>query len=267
MGISGFYLDLALVVGINDYRDGIPALGTAKSDAEAIADILAEDYHYQVHLLTDGQATGEALKHWLGTKLPETFQPGERGRLLVYFAGHGIALNGDDGPQGYLIPQDAKLGAVETYVPMQWVEKALSQLPCLHCLVILDCCFAGAFRWSSTRKLVAIEETIHQERFDRFIKDPAWQVITSAAADQFALDNLDLSGDRRCQVGNVNHSPFAAALIEALQGAADIYPLAKPGKPPGDGIITATELYLYLRASRKIAKYSFFQSWYLLWKW
>ncbi|MEB3161261.1 MAG: caspase family protein, partial [Synechocystis sp.] len=253
MGISGFYLDLALVVGINDYRDGIPALGTAKPDAEAIADILAKDYHYQVHLLTDEQATGEALKLWLDTKLPEAFQNGEKGRLVVYFAGHGIALNGEEGPQGYLIPQDAKLGTVASYLPMQWVEKALSQLPCLHCLVILDCCFAGAFRWSSTRKLVAIEETIHQERFDRFIKDPAWQVITSAAADQFALDNLDLSGDRRSRVGNVNHSPFAAALIDALQGAADIYPLAKPGKPPGDGIITATELYLYLRDAVEIA--------------
>ncbi|MCG8363795.1 MAG: hypothetical protein MJA27_10755 [Pseudanabaenales cyanobacterium] len=33
-------------------------------------------------------------------------------RLLFYFAGHGIALNGEDGPEGYLIPQDARLGKV-----------------------------------------------------------------------------------------------------------------------------------------------------------
>jgi uncharacterized caspase-like protein len=36
--------------------------------------------------------------------------------LLFYFAGHGVALNGDDGPQGYLIPQDAKLGDTKTYL-------------------------------------------------------------------------------------------------------------------------------------------------------
>ena len=43
------------------------------------------------------------------------------------------------------------------------------------------------------------------------------------------------------------HSPFAAALIKALQGKADAYPPAESGKPAGDGVITATELYLYLR--------------------
>jgi hypothetical protein len=36
-------------------------------------------------------------------------------------------------------------------------------------------------------------------------------------------------------------------LIEALKGQADAYPPSSNGKPPGDGVITATELYLYLR--------------------
>ena len=247
MNPSEFNLNLAVVIGINDYHNGIPSLGTAKQDAEAIAAILENDYNYQVHLLTDSQATGQALKNWLETELPQQLEKVNPSRLVFYFAGHGIALNGDDGPQGYLIPQNAKLGDAATYLPMQQVETALTKLSCRHCLVILDCCFAGAFRWSSTRKLVAISETIHKERFDRFIKDSAWQVITSAASDQFALDNLDLNSDRRIAKENSNHSPFAAALMEALRGEADAYPPAKNGQPPGDGIITATELYLYLR--------------------
>ena len=37
------------------------------------------------------------------------------------------------------------------------------------------------------------------------------------------------------------------AVIEALQGKADSSPPGKDGKPPGDGVITATELYMYLR--------------------
>ena len=52
---------------------------------------------------------------------------------------------------------------------------------------------------------------------------------------------------------NSHHSPFAAALIEALQGKADASPPGKNGKPAGDGIITATELYLYLRDRVEIA--------------
>ncbi|MFN5516562.1 MAG: caspase domain-containing protein, partial [Cyanobacteriota bacterium] len=252
MNPSPFHLNLALVIGINDYGRGISPLGTARQDAEAIAAILEQEYNYQVLLLTEGQATGAALRQCLETKLPQVFGNHPSARLLFYFAGHGIALNGDEGPQGYLIPQDAQLGDISTYLPMPWVEGALSQLSCRHCLVILDCCFAGAFRWSSTRKLAVIEETIHQERFERFIRDPAWQVITSAAADQFALDNLDLHGARGAAEDNGKHSPFGAALLRALAGAADIFPPGQGGKPAGDGVITATELYLYLRDAVEI---------------
>ena len=255
MNTSEFKLNLAVVIGINDYKNGISTLGTARQDAEAIAKTLETEYQYQVHLITDKtdiQATSKNLKDWLETDLPEAIKVANPSRLLFYFAGHGIALNGDDGPQGYLIPQDAKLGDVSTYLPMQQVEEALTKLSCRHCLVILDCCFAGAFRWSSTRKLVPINEIIHKERYERFIQDPAWQVITSAASDQFALDNLDLKGDRGIAQNNTKHSPFAAALMSALSGSADAYPPASNGKPAGDGIITATELYLYLRDSVEI---------------
>jgi uncharacterized caspase-like protein len=141
--------------------------------------------------------------------------------LFFYFAGHGIALPGEEGPQGYLIPQDAKLGNTKTYLPMPQVEKALSQLSCRHCLVILDCCFAGAFRWSISRHIAAIPETIYKERYDRFIADPAWQVITSSAYDQKALDAMKLSKDSDRGQTDGQHSPFAAALIEGLSGKAD----------------------------------------------
>ena len=87
-------------------------------------------------------------------------------------------------------------------------------------------------------------EVIHKERYDRFITDPAWQIITSAAYDQKALDAFNLNTERG-QIGD--HSPFAAALLEALEGAADVYPPATHANPQGDGVITATELYLYLR--------------------
>lgn len=130
---------------------------------------------------------------------------------------------------------------------MTQVETALTQLSCLHCLIILDCCFAGAFRWSSTRKLVPITEVIHKERYDRFIQDPAWQVITSASHDQYALDALELKNDRGIDPTRIQHSPFAVALMDALSGSADIYPPSKHGQPAGDGVITATELYLYVR--------------------
>jgi WD40 repeat protein len=247
-----FKLNLAIVIGINDYQSSIPVLGTARQDAEAIAAILQNDYQYQVHLLVDEQANGQNINHWLTTELATILATTNPSRLLFYFAGHGIALNDDDGPQGYLIPQDATIGDIASYLSMQQVEAAISKLSCRHCLVILDCCFAGAFRWSSTRKLIPIHQIIHKERFDRFIRDAAWQVIASAASDQFALDSIDIKADRGISINRPQHSPFAAAFMNALSGAADVYPPSSNEKQAGDGIITATELYLYLRDAIEI---------------
>ncbi|MBD2165561.1 PD40 domain-containing protein [Calothrix membranacea FACHB-236] len=240
--MSEFSRNLAFIVGINNYTNGISPLQNAVDDAKKLVEILREKHEYKVWVCLDEVATLKNLNQLLEKTLAE--QVRENDRLLFYFAGHGIALNGDDGPTGYLIPQDAKLNATETYLPMTKLQESLEKLPCRHFLGILDCCFAGAFRWSSTRDLLTTPEVIHKERYDRFITDPAWQVITSAAYDQKALDAFVLKSERG-QVGN--HSPFAAALIEALAGKADAYPPSSNGKPPGDGVITATELYLYLR--------------------
>lgn len=237
-----FERNLAFIIGINNYRNGIYPLKTAVNDAKKLVEILREKHGYQVWVCLDEVATFTNLNKLLEKTLPE--QVTENDRLLFYFAGHGVALNGDDGPAGYLIPQDAKQGDTNSYLPMRKLHDAVNKLPCRHFLGILDCCFAGAFRWSSTRDLLTTPEVIHKERYDRFITDPAWQIITSSASDQKALDNFKLDTDRG-QVGN--NSPFAAALLEALEGAADIYPPPKPGKSGGDGVITATELYLYLR--------------------
>ncbi len=240
--MSEFSRNLAFIIGINNYTNGISSLQNAGNDAKKLVEILREKHEYKVWVCLDEVATLNNLNKLLEKILPE--QVSENDRLLFYFAGHGIALNGDDGPEGYLIPQDAKLGDVQTYLPMTKLQESLNKLPCRHFLGILDCCFAGAFRWSSNRDLLTTPEVIHKERYDRFITDPAWQVITSAASDQKALDAFALNSERG-QRGT--HSPFAAALIEALAGKADAYPPSTNGKSPGDGVITATELYLYLR--------------------
>jgi WD40 repeat protein len=241
--MSEFSSNRAVVIGINNYDNGIPLLQTAVNDAKKLIEILRQKHNYEVWTFLDELGSRENINRLLEQTLPQQIKSDDR--LLFYFAGHGIALNGDDGPKGYLIPQDAKLGGIDNYLPMSQLHDSLSQLPCRHFLGIFDCCFAGAFRWSSTRKLIPVDlGTIHKERYDRFIQDPAWQIITSAAHDQQALDNLVLD-TKRGRIGE--HSPFAAALIEALAGGADLYPPATNGKLPGDGVITATELYLYLR--------------------
>ncbi|MBD2451653.1 caspase family protein [Nostoc sp. FACHB-152] len=254
--MPNFARSLAIVIGINNYTNGIPPLQNAVNDAVKLVELLREKYGYQVWEYLDEAATFKNLCEMLETTLPGEVTADDQ--LLLYFAGHGIALNGDedDGPKGYLIPQDAQEGNVQTYLPMTQLHDCLNQLPCRHFLGILDCCFAGAFRWSSNKREILAAKTVYKERYDRFISDPAWQVITSAAYDQKALDAFSLN----CQRGvEGNHSPFAAALLAALEGQADCYPPATNGKPPGDGVITATELYLYLRDAVELVNESRWQ--------
>ncbi|MEL7357351.1 MAG: caspase family protein [Cyanobacteria bacterium J06560_6] len=246
-----FERSVAVVIGIDAYHNGIAPLRTAAADASAIAQTLQQDHGYDVILLLNEQANLHSLQALIQTKLPSLMAANSR--LILYFAGHGIAQDGDDGPAGFLIPQDAKPGELNSYLPMVALHDALTALPCRHFLAIFDCCFAGAFRWSSTRDIDFVPEVIHRERYDRFRQDPAWQVITSASYDQKAMDVLALCDDRGEPVeGSSGHSPFAAALLEALKGAADAFPPAKNGQPAGDGVITATELYLYLRNSVEV---------------
>jgi WD40 repeat protein/energy-coupling factor transporter ATP-binding protein EcfA2 len=245
--MATFSRNLAIVIGIDNYHHGIAPLQNAVNDAKQLIDILREKHGYEIWIYLDEVATLKNLTHLLETTLPQNVTTDDR--LLLYFAGHGIALNSDDDPVGYLIPQDAQQGKIHTYLPMIQMKEALEKLPCRHFLGILDCCFAGAFRWGSTRDILAVPEVIHRERYDRFIQDPAWQIITSAASNQKALDAFALNAER----DQGEHSPFAAALMEALSGAADRYPAATDEKRSGDGVVTATELYLYLRDRVELA--------------
>ena len=245
--ITSFKRSLAVVIGINEYQNKIPKLQTARRDAEVLAEILAEEHQYdEVILITDETECKPTLKNLLTLleeRLPKEIQPTKDDRLLFYFAGHGIARDSDKGPAGCLVPQDADLEKNENLLPMQKLHDCLSALSCRHLLIILDCCFAGTIRWSTARLATVIPTVIRKEHYDRFIKSPAWQAITSAAHNQEALDTIYLRDNR----GGVNHSPFALALFKALRGEGDVIPAAKNGKSAGDGVISATELYLYLR--------------------
>jgi WD40 repeat protein len=243
---TDFDRNLAVVIGIDRYNSkGIHELRTAVSDACAVADLLEKEYAFEkknIIRLFDDQATLTGLKTLLSGTLPNQLKPTSADRLIFYYAGHGIPRNSKDGPAGYLVPQDADLSEPDSFLPMQYVYEQLSKLACHHLLVILDCCFAGTFQWAGSRKLIPILETVRREHYDRFIRFPAWQVITSSAHDQeamdVALDNVVLAEDKRGTVDNSSHSPFALALLEGLRdNRADLIQ---------DNVITAHELYLYL---------------------
>lgn len=245
--MSEFKRSLAVAIGINQYINNIPPLQTAVNDAKQVAQLLAEKYQYQILSCLDNSATlshfSEILENFTEKKL--IFPDGNQvqieadDRILFYFAGHGIALDGlenAEGPAGFLIPQDGERDNSDTWLSMQKLHDRLIQLPCRHSLIILDCCFAGTFRWAATHREAVRSQKVYRERYARFTTGCAQQVITSAAHDEKAADSLYRFGQRS---ETSNHSPFAELLLKALEGEADL---------TKDGVITATELYAYLQS-------------------
>lgn len=230
----------AFIIGIDDYQHLSP-LSTAVNDAEGLARQLEEEHGYIVHgpLLNSTRAELEA---WLEKTMSAVV--GADDRVMIYFAGHGIALDSERGPRGYLVPADARPGDTDSLLSMESLHRAIAGLPCRHGLLILDCCFSGAFRWATGFRdlVVDLPNVIYEERFWQYTRDPAWQVITSSGSDQKAADSLvDFSLGNRCEEQS-GHSPFALALFDGLSGEADLVP-----QDGGDGVITASELYAYLR--------------------
>lgn len=237
----------AFVIGNDNYRN-ISPLQSAVKDARDIADLLGNVHGYAVHTLYDG--TKVQMEKFFADMANVVHKDD---RVIFYFAGHGIALDSENDPAGYLVPVDAEDKGRDKLVPMSLLSSTLHNLPCKHGLLVLDCCFAGSFKWSTGFRSIFFDdpyEELYEERFLRFVEHPAWQVITSSAHDQKALDLIkndaiglreQLSKDPASKAVN---SPFAYALQQAinLEGKADVI----RGKR-GDGVITATELYMYIR--------------------
>ena len=166
----------------------------------------------------------------------------ESDSLVFYYAGHGFPGEVKAGPAGYLSPTDTKFEfeAVnnESLLPMDEVYQAFSKVNCKHTLLLLDCCFAGKFRFSSlSRGRKPFIQPLYKRRFERYKSSAAWQVLVSSGPEQTANDSAKWANIRE-------NSPFAAVLKEALEGKADLHTFGN--KTQGDGIITATELFLYI---------------------
>lgn len=228
----------AFVIGIDNYHKKGAQLRTAINDARAIAKVLKETQGFKVHrLLID--ATKKRIERLLNSLKKKV---NKNDRVFFYFAGHGFSATGVEPPKGYIVPIDANSND-SSLISMSRLYNSLIKLPCRHMLLVLDCCFSGSFRWASQFRDFnpSTPRIIYKEHIDRYARDAAWQVLASSAHNQLALDILNEHPLGKREEAGMLHSPFARALIDGLKGNADISPAG------GNGLITATELYQYIR--------------------
>jgi hypothetical protein len=281
----------ALVIGIDKY-DHFPELKGAVADATAVADVLEgkspgavghSGACFTVIRRTDDStpATKAGIKSGFSEleKLLDEHNASQRARgaslnarVLIYFAGHGVATTKPEeaagNTPGYFLPKDADRQQ-RNFLSMNTVRERIKRLPCHHLLLVLDCCYAGAFQSSTTRAAAMTTPRLYRESVERYLRDPARHVLTSAASDERALDTLadkllveTLGGnivlaEHRAELGKQPgvkryvhgaKSPFAVALVMGLQGDADFPSGAGTGdaNPPSDGVITGNEMHLFI---------------------
>jgi len=150
----------ALLIGVDRYHESLGSLKYASADCRALREVLTSGplgfEAERVCLLTDDgderhRPTYANIHNALGTWL---VLPGEEDLVLVYFAGHGLALK----EEAYLVPGDATLTAVHTLgVRLGYVQEVLERCRARRKVLVVDACHSGAGRDVSTMTKTMLE--------------------------------------------------------------------------------------------------------------
>jgi len=198
----------ALIIGVGRYADPQYDLSYARSDAEAMAEMLGNEFGFdQVWTLYDNDATRQNLIRFFEQDLQRTE---EDDGLLIFFAGHGITVTsaiGDD--RGFLVPHDGDPKQPYANLSLTTIrDDYMPMIPAKHVFLIVDSCYGGlALRDVATvERPKSIDDAVLAEltRRDRKVR----QVLAAGTKDQRVLDG-----------GLFGHSVFTGRLIEALREA------------------------------------------------
>ncbi|MFI6040350.1 caspase family protein [Nocardia sp. NPDC051321] len=212
---------LALLIATYQYRDaGLRQLTAPAHDAEALAAVLSNP------AIADFEVTTliNEPHHVVGRAVGEFYRDRRRDDLtLLYFTGHGVK---DDDGRLYLAMSDTlRDNLLFTAVSAEQIDQALESCLSRRKVLILDCCYSGAFPAGRNTKA---ESTVHTTA--RF-QGRGRTVLTASDATQYSFEGNQISG-------TATQSVFTKHLVAGLRdGSADL---------DDDGDITLDELYSYV---------------------
>lgn len=217
----------ALVVGIDEYESA-GTLEYAVNDAQAVATLLADSFHFEsgnITVLANKDATRQrVLSEFLRLTDRRLVSPNDR--VLFFFAGHGHTVTGRSAQSGFLVPVDGTTEDIASLIRWDELTSDSDLIPAKHLFFILDACFSG----------LALPRSIGPGT-SRFLSDMlsrySRQVLTAGKADETVSD----SGGPKA-----GHSVFTGHLLEGLEGQAQT----------NDGVLTANSLmsHVYHSVSR-----------------
>ena len=220
----------ALIIATDQYTDpGLRRLRAPASDARALEAVLRDPGigGFEVRTLLNEPA------HVVNLAVEEFFadrRPGDL--LLVHVSGHGVK---DEDGELYFAASNTVLGRLgATAVAAEFVSRRMSRSRSRRVVLLLDCCYAGAFE----RGLVARAGT--EMGIEQQLGGRGRAVITASSAMEYAFEAGELADARE-----VPPSVFTSALVQGLEtGEAD---------RDQDGLVGLDELYEYVYDQVRVA--------------
>ena len=132
---------LALLIGVSNYQDGFSAIPTALNDVENIRRVLENP---QIAGFDEVKALLEPSLEQMQVDIHNLFAKSHKDDLiLLFFSGHGIT---DDFGNLYLATPQTRDDAFQaTAVSASYIQERMRYSDCRKQVVILDCCYSGAF--------------------------------------------------------------------------------------------------------------------------
>lgn len=190
---------VALLIGINDYGNGIPDLVTPLNDVNELGRTLEQSYGYQSIVLSN--PTQAEIVQALAT-LAQVLT--EQHSLLVFYAGQGYLMEETD--IGYWLPADAEAESARHWLSTADLSLFLREIRAGQTLVISDSCYSGAFtsELSVTGDRAAVAPAAAADPPGRAV------LVMSSGGEEPVRDD-----------GPGGHSVFAAQLLASLREGGD----------------------------------------------
>jgi hypothetical protein len=137
--------DVALIIGIEKYRDIDAASEYSAADAQLVKSYLLSlgFRESNIKLITNDRATRTDFIKNIERWLPDNVRPDSK--VFFYYSGHGSPdLSDPEHPRAFLLPYDGDPSDLNsTGYPIETLYDKLGKLKAAEVMVVLDSCFSG----------------------------------------------------------------------------------------------------------------------------
>lgn len=222
--------DIAIVIGNQNYKNGIPEVSFGVRDAEAMKATLINTLGFNPDnvIMVENASQGDLAtvfgnRESYRGKVWKYIDPDGRSKVFVFYSGHGMPDVQSKTP--YILPVDANPATVLINgYPLALMYSNLEKLKIEKAYVFLDACFSGG---SNNKMLIQSASPVFvSAKVDNGTKTDKLTILAASEGDQLA--SWDEKG---------GHGLFTAFMLRGLKGEADAN---------HDGKITTGELHGYL---------------------